>query len=260
MATNRTRRLFGPDGRSVIVAMDHAMFMGPKAGLEDPGRLIESVAAAGADAVLTSYGVARTFGERLGRMGLILRADGGGTTRNPTPGDLRRVFGAADALRVGADAVIGMGMVGFNEEAASLRVLTDLVAECAPWNLPVIAEMLVAGADGKAATAADIGYAMRIGAELGADYIKTAYAGPPAEYREALRHCYRPVVVLGGGKADSDQTLLESVAEALDAGAAGVAMGRNVWGHRNPAGITQALVALVHGGASVTQALSIAAA
>lgn len=260
MSAIRTRRLFGPDGRSVIVALDHTMFMGPKAGLEDPGRLIEAVAAAGADAVLTSYGVARRFGDCFGRMGLILRADGGGTTRNPKPGDLRRVFSAADALRVGADAVICMGMVGFNEEASSLRVLTELVSECAAYELPVIAEMLVQGADGKPATAADIGYAMRIGVELGADFIKTTYVGPAADYRAALRHCYRPVVVLGGSKADSDQALLESIAEALDAGASGVAIGRNVWGHANPAGITRALIALVHGGASVSHALTAVAA
>jgi len=256
MNAMRTRRLFGPNGRSVIVAMDHAAFMGPKTGLEDPGQLIAAVAAAGADAVLTSYGVARTFGDRFGRMGLILRADGGGTTRNPHPGDLRKVFSASDALRLGADAVICMGMVGFTEEASSLRVLTELVTECAAWELPVIGEMLVQGKDGAPATAADIGFAARIGIELGADMIKTSYAGPPAEYRAALRDCYRPVVVLGGNKADSDTALLESIAEALDTGASGVAIGRNVWQHADPAGITRALVALVHGGASVTSALT----
>jgi class I fructose-bisphosphate aldolase len=236
--------------------MDHAAFMGPKAGLEDPGQLIEAVAAAGADAVLTSYGVARAFGGRLGRLGLILRADGGGTTRNPRPGDLRRAFSANDALRLGADAVICMGMVGYPEEASSLRVLTELVNECAPWELPVVGEMLAQGKDGGPVTASDIGYAVRIGVELGADLIKTSYAGPPADFRAALRGCYRPVVVLGGSKTDSDSALLESIAEALEAGASGVAIGRNIWQHPNPTGITRALVALVHGGASVTAALA----
>lgn len=252
----RARRIFGPDGRSVIVALDHAKFMGPQAGLEDPGRLIAAVAEAGADAVLTSYGVASTFGGCFGRMGLVLRADGGGTTRNPKPGELRRVFSAADALRLGADAVICMGMVGFPEEASSLRVLSDLVAECAGWGLPVMAEMLAQGKDGAPATAADIGYAARIGIEHGADWIKTNYAGPAADYRAALRGCYRPVVVLGGSKANSDAALLESIAEALDAGASGVAIGRNVWQHADPAGLTRALVALVHAGASVSTALA----
>lgn len=256
MNARRARRVFGPDGRSVIVALDHASFMGPLPGLEDPGWLIETVAAAGADAVLTTYGAARAFAERFGRMGLILRADGNGTTRNPRPGDWRRLFSAADALRLGADAVICMGLVGYPEEASSLRVLTELVNDCAAWELPVMAEMLALGKDGGPAAAADIGYAVRIGVELGADWIKTAYAGPPADYRAALRGCYRPVVVLGGSKGDSDSTLLESIAEALEAGASGVAIGRNVWQHPSPGGFTRALVALVHGGASVSAALA----
>ncbi len=252
----RARRLFGPDKRSVIVAMDHASFMGPLAGLEDPGRLIASVAAAGADAILTSYGVAKTFGDCFGRAGLILRADGGSSSRNPQSSPMRRVFSSADALRVGADAVACMGMIGFPEEASSLRVLTDLVNECGPLDLPVMAEMLVQHDGGGSPTPSDLGVAMRNGVELGADWIKTAYAPPAAEYRQALQTCYRPVVVLGGSKADEDRLLLESIAEALDAGAAGVAIGRNIWQHANPAGMTRALVALVHGGAGVAAALA----
>jgi DhnA family fructose-bisphosphate aldolase class Ia len=252
----RARRVFGSDGRSVIVALDHAAFLGPLPGLDAPGELIASVAEAGADAVLTSYGVARAFGGCLGRMGLILRADGGSTTRNPRPADMRRAFSAAEALRLGADAVVCMGMVGFPEEASSLRVLTELVNDCAPWGLPVLAEMLAAGKNGGHATAADIGYAVRVGIELGADWIKTSYAGPAVDYAAALRGCYRPVVVLGGSKADSDVALLESIAEAIDAGASGVAIGRNIWQHANPGGLTRALVALAHGGASVDAALA----
>ncbi len=159
----RARRIFAADGRAVIVAMDHAGFYGPMPGLDDPGKLLDTVARAGADAVLTTYGIASTFGARFGRLGLILRADGGSTTRNPKPGEFRKVFSAADALRLGADAVACMGMIGFAEEASTLRVLTELVRECAPCGLPVMAEMLGKGEDGAPPTAADVGYAMRIG-------------------------------------------------------------------------------------------------
>ena len=250
----RARRLFAPDHRTVIVAMDHASFMGPLHGLEDPGQMVAAVTGAGADAILTSYGVAKRFGDCFGRAGLILRADGGSSSRNPQPSEMRRVFSGAEALRLGADAVACMGMIGFPEEASSLRVLTDLVSECATLALPVMAEMLVK-TEG-APTPADLGYAMRIGAELGADWIKTNYAPPASEYGQAIQECYRPVVVLGGSKVNSDQALLETIAEALQAGAAGVAIGRNIWQHANPAGMTRALVALVHGGVSVPSALA----
>jgi len=63
-----------------------------------------------------------------------------------------------------------------------------------------------------------------------------------------------PVVVLGGEKLADERSLLEAVAGALEAGAAGVAIGRNIWQHRDPAGMTRALVALVHGGATVDEA------
>jgi len=247
----RTRRIFAADGRTVIVAMDHTAYFGPMAGLEHPGQVLQSVVAAGADAILTTAGIAAHFGDQLGRAGLILRADGGSSSRDPQPAGLRQVLSVERALRLGADALVCMGMIGFPDESASLRVLTDLVNACSPWGLPVLAEMLVKGAP----TVEDITFAARVGAELGADFIKTFYAGPPESYRAVIENCYAPVVVLGGEKAADDRAVLQAIAEALQAGAVGVAIGRNVWQRADPAGMTRALVALVHGGATVDEAL-----
>ncbi len=96
---------------------------------------------------------------------------------------------------------------------------------------------------------------MRIGAELGADFIKTHYVPPIEQYRSAMQACYCPVVILGGSKTDDEADILEPVAEALEAGAQGVAIGRNVWQHRDPQAMCRALITLVHGGATVAQAL-----
>ncbi len=96
---------------------------------------------------------------------------------------------------------------------------------------------------------------MRVGGELGADLIKTSIALPVDRFQKVLQTCYRPVVILGGAKVDDEAALLTTVQQAVQAGAAGVAIGRNVWQHPNPAGMCRALVALVHGGASVSQAL-----
>ena len=147
-----------------------------------------------------------------------------------------------------------MGMIGYPEEPSSLKNLARLSAETAAWHLPLMAEMLVKAENGQPKVE-DIHFAIRIGMELGADFIKTSYAGPPEKYSAALQECYRPVVVLGGSKVDEEQTLLESVYEAIQAGAAGVAIGRNIWQHSNPGAVCRALAALVHGGASVAQAL-----
>ena len=255
MNKSRTRRIFAADGRTVIIALDHTAYFGPMAGLERPGEMLRTIVAAGADAVLTTAGIAARFGDCLGRAGLILRADGGSTMRDPQPAGLRQVISVERALRLGADALVCMGMIGFPDESASLRVLTDLADECSRWGLLLLAEMLVQGRGGEKPTVEDVTFAARVGAELGGDFIKTSYIGPPETYRVVTETCYAPLVVLGGEKTSDDRGVLEAVAGALEAGAVGVAIGRNVWQHSDPAGMVRALVALVHGGATVAEAL-----
>ena len=250
----RLNRIFASDHRAVIVACDHAGFMGTVKGLERPERLLEAVAGSGVDAILTTVGIARRFACQLGRLGLILRVDGGSTVRSPVMGALHTMFSVEDACRLGADAVICMGMIGMAEEPSSLQNLAQLSAEAEKWGMPLIAEMLIQPKEGPC-TPQDIGFAMRIGAELGADVIKASFARPVDTYREARSACYRPVVVLGGEKVKDEREMLQAVAEALEAGADGVAIGRNVWQHANPGGVCRALAALVHGGAGVEQAL-----
>jgi DhnA family fructose-bisphosphate aldolase class Ia len=255
MGKLRMGRIFGDDGLTVILALDHASFMGPMPGLEDPGAVLQAASSTGIDAVLTTFGIAKTFAASIGRMGLILRMDGGATMRSTNPGNLQRLFSVEDALRLGADAVACMGMIGYEEEAASLQVLSELTAQAEEWNMPVMAEMLVKSQGDGDLTAEDVGFAMRIGAELGADFIKTPYAPPIEQYRSAMQACYCPVVILGGAKTDDEADILEPVAEALEAGARGVAIGRNVWQHSDPQAMCCALISLVHGGATVAQAL-----
>jgi DhnA family fructose-bisphosphate aldolase class Ia len=251
----RLGHIFGKDGRAVVVACDHAGFMGTVKGLEDPGILLDALVDSGVDAVLTTMGVARRFGNRLGKLGLILRADGGASMRSPTTGTLRTIFNVKDACRLGADAVICMGMIGYPEEPSSLQNLAALSAEAEVWGMPVVAEMLVKPKEGENIKPEDIGFAMRIGAELGADLIKASFARPLDSYKIAVAACYRPVVVLGGEKVKDEREMLQAIADALAAGVRGVAIGRNVWQHSNPAGVCRALVALVHGGASVESAM-----
>lgn len=251
----RLNRIFARDGRTVIVACDHAGFLGPLKGLEQPGELLDILGTSGVDAVLTTRGIAQAFPDRLGKLGLILRADGGTSSASPVSGTLRPLFPIEEACRLGADAVICMGMIGFPEEPSSLQNLAGFTADAVRFGMPVIAEMLIKPKEGERASAAEIGFAMRIGVELGADLIKASYAGPREAYRTALASCYRPTVVLGGEKVKDEGEMLSAIAEALEAGARGVAIGRNVWQHANPAGVCRSLVELVHGSGRVEAAL-----
>ena len=114
--------------------------------------------------------------------------------------------------------------------------------------MPVLAEMLPGGFGPEPPkTVETIRLAARIGAELGADIIKTSFVGSVAEYRTIVEGCFRPVVVLGGAKVKNLQDLFLVIEQAMEAGAKGVAIGRNVWTHPDPGGVTAALAEIVHG-------------
>ena len=141
----------------------------------------------------------------------------------------------------------------------TLPYLSELVSECAKWSMPVLAEMLPAGFENPAEmwTAENIGHACRIGAELGADFIKTTYSGDVESFRKIVEQVYVPIVVLGGTKSVDPRVLLESFHGAIQAGASGVACGRNISQCDEPVKMASAIAAIVHDGASVEDALEI---
>ena len=102
IAGRRFERLFGSDGRSVVVAMDHGTTDGALAGFENPGTVLEQVIAGGADAILTSIGIARHFSKQLKDTGLLIRCDGATSPLLERPREL--VLGIEDILTSGADA------------------------------------------------------------------------------------------------------------------------------------------------------------
>jgi DhnA family fructose-bisphosphate aldolase class Ia len=254
---HRLNHIFRDDGRVLIVAMDHASLYGAMPGLENPGEVIRRIRQGGADAILTTYGVSKQFAEEIGGMGLILRADGGISLLAKEPEPLSLLYGAEDALRLGADAIGCMGMPGSKFEGKTLAYLADLVAECSEWNLPVMAEMLPGGFQDpdKLWTAENLAHACRIGAEMGVDFIKTAYSGDVDSFRRVVEQVYVPLVVLGGRRSDDPRELLTSVHGAIQAGTAGVAIGRNIYQYPAPEKITAAVAAIIHDNASVDAAL-----
>ncbi len=259
--TRRLNRIFRADGRAVIVAMDHGNFFGTQAGFEDPATVIEKVIAGQPDAIMTTFGLARKFARELAPTSLILRVDGGASRLGTRAWRGSLVFDAETALRIGADGVVAMGFPGSENEDKNLNYLAMLSKQSAQWGLPFIAEMLPRGFEGgDDARAPDtIALAARLGAELGADIIKTQYTGSVESFRPVVESCFVPVVVLGGPKMDDDEAVLSTVRGALDAGASGVAMGRNIWGHANPTAMIAAVSAIIHDDASVASALALLA-
>ena len=254
MFKRRMRRIFRADGRAVIVAFDHGLIDGPIPGIERPGETLRRIVAGGADAVLTSYGVATRFTEELASVGLIVRLDGGGTKLGVT-GPGAQFYTVEDAIRIGADAVVVSAFPGTPQERDTLRTLAHVIGEARNWGLPVLAEMQPGGFDAGPAlfTAENIALSARVAAELGADWVKVPYA---PGFERVVNTCYVPAVMLGGARKDQPRQLLESIQAAVEMGASGVAIGRNVFQADDPQRMTAAIASIVHGGASVDQALA----
>ena len=239
----RFRRLFREDNRTVVVALDHAQFQGALPGLQSMRRIVDDVVTGGADGVILNPGAARECAEiYAGRCALIVRVTGASTSRNPSFDYHRQICSIEQAVSLGADAVIAMGFVGNDGEAASLTLLSEIAETCHRFGMPLIAEMLPAASD-HFQDADWIGLAARAGYELGADIIKAYTTGTDADER-IISDCTLPFLAAGGPKSANHS---EIAAHAIAQGAAGVAFGRNVFGSDDPKQVVRDLVREVHG-------------
>ncbi len=257
ISDRRFHRIFARDGRSVIAAMDHGMTEGLMPGFEEPEQLFEQVIEGGADAVLTTVGMARKFGKLFSGVGLLIRCDGATSPLLEHPREL--VIDIETVLELGADAAAAMYFPGIASGHASTIYFPRFAAQAHRWGVPVMAEALPYGfeqhPDSHAVDA--VASTCRMAFESGADIIKTYYTGERTGFEKVTQTCGAPVLVLGGVRARSDEEFLAAIRDAMDAGARGVVIGRNIWQAPSPVAMTRALHAIVHQDASVADALTI---
>jgi len=253
----RWHNIFKSDRKAFILAMDHGNGMNVLPEMKNPGEIIKKAVAGGVDAILTTFGIAYYFQKEIDNVGLILRMDGGTSQLGIEKAPMSNIYSVEDAVRIGADGVLCMGFPGSKFEDATLKNLAKNAAECNKWGLVLGAEMLPRGFEPAedARTPENIALACRIGAELGADFIKTQYTGDKDTFRSVVEGCYRPILVLGGGKAKTDYELLTMVKEAIEAGASGVVMGRNIWRHPKIEKICLAIRKIIHENAEVEKVM-----
>jgi class I fructose-bisphosphate aldolase/fructose-bisphosphate aldolase/2-amino-3,7-dideoxy-D-threo-hept-6-ulosonate synthase len=244
-AKRRMHHIFAADGRALVVAMDGARH-GPAKGLHDPVRAVRLVVEGGADAILTTYGMARATADVLRGRGLIIGLDSE---------DAIADYGVEHALRFGADAVELKVFPG-NPTDTKLADLRRLAAKCAEWGLPLLAEPIpVSFQETAAHTVENVAKAARIGAECGADFLKVHFVSPVEDYaRQVIGATYVPVLCLGGPAKADPHDALQACADALQAGARGIVFGRNIVTADRPDRMCAALGEIIHGGASVDAA------
>lgn len=251
----RLQRIFRRDKRSVIIPMDHGVTAGPIQGLQNMQTIIEKLNRGGADAILLHKGIAKTTDT--GRTGLIIHLSAS-TTLGPDPLWKRQVCSVNEALKLGADAVSVHINVGSSREHLMLSELGKVAQRCDDTGIPLLAMMYPRGPtiknehDPKA-----VAHAARLGAELGADIIKTNYTGDPKTFEEVVSSCPVPIVIAGGPKTESLKDFFQMIQDSVKVGGAGVSIGRNVFQHEKPELMTKALAAIVHGRANAEKALQI---
>jgi predicted phospho-2-dehydro-3-deoxyheptonate aldolase len=238
-------------GKTVIIPMDHGLSMGPIAGLEDMTSTINRIADGGANAVVLHKGIVQAGHRGYGKdIGLIIHLSGS-TSLSPDPNSKVLVASVEEAIRLGADGVSVHINVGAPNEQEQLRALGKVAEECASWGMPLFAMMYPRGPKIKNEHAPEsIAHAVRVGAELGADIVKTSYTGDIKSFRKIVHGCPVPIVIAGGPKMATDLDVLEMAEEAVKAGAIGVSIGRNAFQHRNPTAMVKTLCKIVHKGAS----------
>ena len=241
---NRLARIFQPDsGRTVMLAVDHGYFQGPTTGLE---RIDLSIApiVEGADALMCTRGALRSSFPSGIRVPVVLRASGGPSVLKELSNE-RVALDIEDALRLNASAVAVQVFVGGEYETESIANMTRLVDAGVRYGVPVMAVTAV-GRE-MVRDARYLRLACRICAELGAHFVKTYYAADGFETVTAS--CPVPVVMAGGRKLPELEAL-SMAAAAIERGAAGVDMGRNIFQSEDPRRMLRAVRAVVHDNAA----------
>lgn len=233
-------------GKTVIIPMDHGVTVGPIKGLENMKATINKVAEGGANAILLHKGIVGAGHRSGGRdVGLIIHLSAS-TCVAPDPNHKVIVCSVEEAVKLGADAVSIHVNVGAEDEAEMLKDMGDIAKECNKWSMPLLAMMYPRGKKIKDEKDVEVvKLAARIGAELGADIVKTNYTGDPKSFKEVVDGCPVPVIIAGGSKGD-ELTTLKMIEGAMKSGAAGVAMGRNSFQHDNPTKFVKAVCAVIH--------------
>ncbi|MEV6926338.1 2-amino-3,7-dideoxy-D-threo-hept-6-ulosonate synthase [Dactylosporangium sp. NPDC051485] len=235
-------------GGLLVVPLDHPVSGGPILHSGCHGsldRLVGELAGNGADAVVLHKGALRHVRPRWFRdLSLIVHCSAG--TGLSDPDDKVLVCGVEEALRLGADAISVHVNAGAATEPRQLADLGAVAAACQDWGVPLLAMVYARGpgiTDGRAPRL--VAHAAAIAAELGADLVKTALPRAGADLSAIFADCPIPVLAAGGDAQDGPATL-GLLADAMRAGAGGIAAGRLVFTNPDPASVLRKLAALVH--------------
>jgi len=247
---NRLSRIIKPKtGKTVMLAVDHGYFQGPTSGLRNLKDTVTPLVSL-ADCLFITRGMVRNCIDPRSDVPICLRVSGGPSIL----GELSNediITSLEEAIRLN---VAGVGMsifVGAKNEDRTISNLGRLINDAERYGMPVLAVTAVGKEMGR--DARYLGLACRIAAEIGAHFVKTYYC---EDFYRVVEGCPVPVV-MAGGKKIAEKDALQMTFNAINEGASGVDMGRNIFQSDNPVGMIKAIKAVVHKGASADEAFEI---
>jgi len=245
---NRLSRIFNPDsGRTVMLAIDHGYFQGPTTGLERIDLSIVPLMPY-ADAIMLTRGILRTTVPPWLTKPIVMRCSGGPSILKELS-DEHLAVDIEDAIRMNVAAITLQVFIGGEFESRSVHNMTRLVDMGMRYGIPTMAVTAV-GKD-MVRDARYFRLACRICAELGAHFVKTYYVEDGFETVTAS--CPVPIVMAGGKKIPESDALTMAY-KAVQEGASGVDMGRNIFQSDAPAAMLQAVRKVVHESAKPAEA------
>lgn len=246
---NRFSKIIRPkNGRCVMLAVDHGYFLGPTEKLEVPQKVIEPLLPH-VDSIMLTRGVLRTSLPPISDVPIVLRVSGATSIIGDDLSNETITTSFEDALRLNVSCLALSIFVGSKYEHQTLANLASLVDNGEKYGIPILAVTAV----GKEMVrdARYLGLACRIAGELGAHVVKTYYC---ENFEKVIEGCPVPVIIAGGKKLAKDKDVLELTFKAINEGASGVDMGRNIWQSDYPVAMIKAVRAIVHDGFTIQEA------
>lgn len=248
---NRISRIIRPGtGRTLMLAVDHGYFLGPTSGLENVGKAVKNLIPH-ADTLMLTRGILRHDIDHKTDIPIVLRVSGGTSILNEELLHEGITASMRDAVRLNVSGVAFSILVGAKWERNTILGLSQVVDEAEEFGIPVLAVTAV-GKD-MAKDARYLSLASRIAVEHGARIVKTYYC---EDFEKVIESCSVPVVIAGGKKIPEKEAM-EMAYNALQAGAIGVDMGRNIFQSENPVAMIRAVREIVHNKANPQEALQL---
>ena len=240
-------------GKTVFLAYDQGLEHGPVDFTDenvDPNRILEIALAAQLNAVIFQKGVAEKYytgTEYQGKIPLIVKLNGKTSFIKNEP-YAPQICTVEEAIGLGASAIGYTVYVGSQKQDIMFKEFASIEREAHAKNLPVIMWSYPRGAAVNENDPQTIAYAARVALELGADMVKLKYTGDVQSFSWVVKSAGKiPVVMSGGPKTETPEQFYEQVQGVMQAGGAGVAVGRNVWQAENPVQVADRVREIVFG-------------